>query len=325
MKPFVSLEERENMPFKTYGAYGLKVVDLQKVSEQIIKERKEKGMSMEIHIIPVHPDRFKDPYSSITFSKDKLTGILYGIPIGLYEDGNVKWRKIIIPEHLDLDLSKQRDAEVWAVMRMSEKIEGTPLQIESNASPQFKLYDAEMEAQKDIIKIEDKMKAFTLAQQLKDKELISFARNVGASVTPTSTIGTIRGDIFKLADSNPTLFIEKWEDKDRIVWEVMKNALAVNVIVLDTQKGYQYHAMPMGMNEHQVVAKLNAEKDLFLAISKEIEHKDEISKRIVKTEKVYVEQPPQTDFPEDQLETVEETSEIPEFVIKNKGGRPKKQ
>ena len=102
----VTLEQRLAFPFVEFGEkVKIKVLDLEKIIVMIRQEREKAGLSNIIQIIPARIHKYHEPNYKPTYTRDPVTSVFYGIPIGLHPDGNIKWMKIPLMEALTLDLN----------------------------------------------------------------------------------------------------------------------------------------------------------------------------------------------------------------------------
>ena len=279
----ITEDDRKNVPFKVLpGPRGLMVADLDEIAKKVVKERKEKKMSMLISLQPIDEHRFIDPNWFLSFCKDPLTSIYYGNIDKMYDDGNPKWRRIFIHEYLNINLERPEEAKVFAILRMHPSVKGSPLQMEYNDSPILKIFDPEEEASKKISKSKNRVKALTRAVNVRGETMIRAARMYGIRIIDTMSPKEISGAIASLADTDPDMFNQKWDDTDRVMKEDFATAIDCNIIKVIQGKGYFFGDILLGSNESSAIAYLKKETDITLSIGRDIATKDKQQKRLLK-------------------------------------------
>ena len=117
---------------------------------------------------------------SFSITRDHQTGIVYGIPVGVdKKTGELKFKRIILYNSLQLNLKNPEDAKLWTVIRYSEFLEGSP---NSRGKAEYKVFDREIEAEKVIVENKAKRKAALIIDDLSQLELYDIARSCGLSV-----------------------------------------------------------------------------------------------------------------------------------------------
>ena len=260
---------------------GLKIVDLNAEVRRIQKERRDNGLSMLITVLPIHPDAFKDPNRSITIVRDPEYGVIYGISIGEYADGNIKWRRIPLQEHMSFDLNNDEQCKAFIVARMHPLFEGSPKVLQSEGRDyEFKIFDQEEDALSKEKKFDAVEKAIERAKELTGEGLVKFARLLSIPIEENHTVKILRGNIKEEALKNPFKFNEKWESNGRVVEEIFACALEVSVIKQSAEKGYLYEGYPLGMNHIEAKRFLNSNPDILAQVSRETTEKDLVMKKI---------------------------------------------
>ena len=282
VKELVTHTERMEMPTKEIGSLKILVVDVDKVVSMIREDRKKKGLGMTILIQPIKEERFKDPFTSLTYSKDPVTGIHYGIVNKVYEDGNIKWTRININEDMNLNLERDTDAKFWAVLRMHHDVQGSPLNIEGKYEPKLKIYDPEIQAAIDNNKVMEAYKAIEIANKFKGSNLVRFSRLIDIPVSILSTPSVLHAQVLKFAYENPNEFNRIWNDTNRDYRETFKNAISVDVIRFDHSKGYYFGGFSLGVNEYLAVQFLRENPDVYVSIGQRLKSSDIVSKEFEK-------------------------------------------
>jgi len=253
--PIISLKDRMEMPFTMVGGenYKIKVVDLTKAVEALLKQRTEVACTVEIR--PIKVDRYKETRITISYSKDQSTGIFYGIPIGVHVDGNVKWRKITLTDRNVFDLRNPEEAKMWFCARISPWVIGSPFS-NSGIDPVFEIFDPEQEAAKVINHSMHITKALNRAKTMKKSSILNFARYLGVMLPTEYSDRLIRAEIIKLATINPVEFNNKFDDTNRKLAEVLYSGIAVGVIQQEAENGYVYKGVHLGLSEPEALKTL---------------------------------------------------------------------
>lgn len=254
-----------------------KVVDLQWLTEKIKRERAENKMSPFIDILPVKEDKNKNITQTFPYAKDISSGILFGEIAGMYEDGNIKWRKITIIDHLNLNLNFEHDLRQWALLRYWPKIKGSPWQI---SEPVFRVYDPEMEANKSIIDDDALLVALTRIKSMKGKSMVWFARSLGINVIPGTSPKVLRSELSKYSKNDAVSFNKYFDAIDRDVNEVFANAKDLGIIKYDLQMGYMYQRLPIGGNEGSAIQYLKENPEVMRNVHRDIENLDRAGKEL---------------------------------------------
>lgn len=262
----VSLKERRSMPYTEYGEFKTKVVDLNKAVEKLQNYRLENKMSMVIEVKAIRIDKHKELQRQITFTKDPVTGILYGIPIGFHVDGNIKWRKITLLERNTFDLNNMYEAQAWIIVRMHHTLDGSPFAIDD---PLFEVYDQDVEADRESERAGLVGKALQLVEGLSNQEVTPLARYMGVEVVEGMTPKILRGQLYKRAMNGPQEFINMFKDPNRPIMEAVRMAMAFKIIKED-EMGLVFNGQNLGMTDVEVVANLKDNNVALTALTRQI-------------------------------------------------------
>ena len=273
---------REHASLEMGKTIKYRVIDLDKTVARIRKEREENNLSPYIDIIPLHPDMHKVPNKMPTYQKDPITGVLYGVPNGEDEYGNIKWQRLQMSDSLSLNLDVEMECRIWTVLRFNSDIEGSPFQ---KQNPYYKVFDPVDQAKAEIDEITHMRKAFDLFDRLKasPKEMVFFARYLGEDLRSNSNRSIVEGAISRYARNNPVDFINKFEAKERSFAERFFSALSLGIIEQHPDKGYTYRNMPLGHSQEEAIKMMSMDNSLITAINNLILEKDNVM-RIVEAE-----------------------------------------
>lgn len=289
-KLLVTIEERKQIQQEMSVEFGSKikfrVIDLDKAVAKIREERARFSLSPYIEIKPISPDMHKLPSRTSTFQKDPITGVLYGIPINQDEFGNMRWQKIQIGDNLSLNLDNTNDAKIWAVIRFSPDLKGSPFQVQN---PYYEVYDPVVIARTEMGEVAQMKKAFERIDAIKERptDMVMFARYLGEEIRENVSLDILYNTLLKFARNYPGEFNRKWESKSRSYGERFATARAIGIITQDIDKGYVFRNIPLGLSEDEVVRFLSKDPNIMGAINDQIIEKDSVVKGI-KTEMEYM-------------------------------------
>ncbi len=262
----VSLKERRSMPYIEYGEFKTKIIDMNKAVENLQRYRLENNMSMVIEVKAIRIDKHKELQRQITFTKDPVTGILYGIPIGMHVDGNIKWRKITLLERNTFDLNNMYEAQAWLVVRMHHTLDGSPFAIDD---PLFEVYDQDVEADRESERAGLVGRALQMVENLSKEEVTPLARYMGIEVVEGMTPKVLRGQLYKRAMHSPQEFINMFKDPNRPIMEAVRMAMAFKIIKED-EMGLVFNGQNLGMTDVEVVANLKDNNVALTALTRRI-------------------------------------------------------
>lgn len=284
-RKLVSIKERLWISENAVVEYGTnvkyRVMDVSKVAEMLIKQRQKLNLPMWIDIRPISPDMHKMPNKVATFQKDPRTGVYYGIPIGEDSFGNIRWQKIQLHDSLPLNLEKDSDAKIWAVIRFHPDLQGSPWQ---NDNPYYMVYDPYVESVSTMDSIQELRKAFKRIDELEKLpiDMLRLARYLGIDLRETSTINVIKSEVYKWAKERPTTFNRMWEDKKRALAEVFATAYSLGIITNEINKGYMYKTIPLGVSREEAINKIEKDDSVRTGIINESKARDVLMNRIAK-------------------------------------------
>ena len=265
-------EQRENMPFKEYGEnIKVKVVDFDECVKMLVKERKDKGMSMIIELKAIRIDKHKELSDTISWTKDPLTAIYYGMPFGLHQDGNVKWRKVLLKEFNSFDLRRPDEAKQWVVCMMHSHVKGTPL---ANADPVFYIYDADVEASATSQKAMTMKSAIDKAHKMPKDKTLNFHRFLAIPAPTEITPQRIKNDIMAFAMENPEEFMNKYDDPNRAIQELFNAAKSLGAITYDLDKGFVFRGTFLGFTDLETIRFLKEDTTTLNGINSRVDELD---------------------------------------------------
>lgn len=242
----ITLKERKEMPFVLLGdQIKYKVVDMEKAVQLLRENRKKKGLTDLIELKVIKADKYKELQKGPTWVKDHMTGIYYGIPYGMYPDGNIKFQRVLLSDYNTFNLANEAEAKFWIVMRMHPAVSGSPFEREAI----FEVIDPELEAKKTINRANLIGSCINRATRMKKEDLLRFARYSGLPIPPEPTVRIIRSMITGLAFENPERFQELYDSPIRGVAEAFHSGKQLGIIVENAETGYSYEGIALGMTD----------------------------------------------------------------------------
>lgn len=271
-----AVQEMKNENF-TY-----KINDLDKIIEKIRADREKVGMGMYIVIKPIRNSPFKTPSYGLTFQKDPITGVYYGIPNGKDQYGNPKWQRIPIGEYIQFDLNKDHDAKIWSVFRFHPSLKGSPFNGFNGARTIFELEDPGEEAKIEKAGLDQMRIAMERIDLIlnKGKDLVNFARYLGENVNNKTGLSMLQSSVIKYMRKDPVEFNKKWENNYRTYVEVIHAGIDVGKIQDLPGSGIMYNNIPLGQSVEEAAQYLKTDRGIMNVLVHEIEEKDEVSKNI---------------------------------------------
>jgi hypothetical protein len=256
-------------------------MDLDKVVARMKEQREARNLTDFVQILPISPDLYKMPNRTMTFQKDPITGVMYGLAISQDTFGNIRWQKIQLSDTLPLDLTKSNDAKLWAVLRFSSDIEGSPFEAER---AYYKVFDPVESAKEERSEIDLMKECFDRITSFQDnaKEMVLFTRFLGDDVNETSNYDIIMGQLLKKARNYPAIFKKRWESKARSFGEKFFSGKALGIITSDADRGYAYNNISLGITEEEAIRFLAKDRNVLSAINSELEEKDMVVERVTK-------------------------------------------
>lgn len=271
-----AVQEMKNENF-TY-----KINDLDKMIKRIRTEREKAGMGMHIVVKPIKNSPFKTPSYGLTFQKDPITGVFYGIPNGKDQYGNPKWLRIPIGEYAQFDLNRDNDAKIWSVFRFHPSLKGSPFQGFNGARTVFELEDPGEEAKIEKAGLDQMRIAMERIDLIlnKGKDLVNFARYLGENVNNKTGLSALQSAVIKYMRKDPVEFNKKWENSYRTYIESVYAGIDVGKIQDLPGSGIMYNNIPLGQSVEEAAEYLKKDRGMMEVIVHEIDKKDEVTKGI---------------------------------------------
>ena len=280
------MEERNWIRNEAYIEMGktvkYKVADIDRMVERIRNERVKYNLTPYVDIIPISADAHKTPNKMPTYQKDPITGVLYGIPNGEDDYGNIRWQRLQLNDTLALNLDSEMDCKIWAIIRFNPEILGSPFQ---KQNPYYKVFDPVATAKVEMDEVVSMKKAFEYVDKLKlsPKEMVFFARYLGEDLRENANKDIVEGILLKYARNYPNQFIQKFDSKSRSYGERFHAAKSLGIIEQFPDKGFTFRNLPLGFSEEEAIKMLSQDNAVMTAINNLIIEKDTVM-RIVETE-----------------------------------------
>ena len=287
-KVLVSIEERKWIRDEASIEMGSKVkyrvIDIDKVVDRIMEERRNETMTPWVDIQPISEDMHKTPNKMTAFQKDPITGVYYGLAIDEDSYGNIRWQKIQLQDHLSLNLDNRNDAKIWAVLRFHPDIQGSPFQ---RQNPYYKIYDPVESARAERGEVEAMKISFDRIDKILNdpKTMVNFTRYLGIDLMENSNFEIVRSKLLMHAKNYPFDFNKKWESKQRSYGEYFTSARALGIVQNVVDRGFMYKGISLGLSEEDAIKYLSSDTSVMTAISNELADKDTVIQSVSKTMK----------------------------------------
>jgi hypothetical protein len=278
-KLLVDMAERkwiaENATKEVGSQVKFRVIDLDKIIPKMQQQRREQSLPPFVIIQPISVDQHKVPNRMPTFQKDPVTGVFYGILIGVDTFGNPKWQRPVIQDGLSLDMENVNDVKMWSVLRFHPDIEGSPFQ---SSNPLYKVWDPAQEAKASINKNIAMKEAFELVDLIKDKprDLVNFARFLGEDIHESSNYEIVYGLVLKVAAQDPYTFNRKFNSKLRGYAERFYSAVALGLVSNEPDLGYTFDHISLGLSDEDAIQKLTEDPRLMKSLSMKVIESDSV-------------------------------------------------
>jgi len=274
------LEQRKAIPTIDRGGKDLKfsIIDIDKVAKQIVEERRLRGSSMLITLNPISESKYFEPHFHASVYRDDITGVYYGMYIGLHIDGNPKFRRIIIEEKMTLNLELDQDAKTWAIMRWHPQVEGTPWQVDD---PKFRVYDQETE----VVQITNLAKELSTAIKTVNfvpaEKLSWILRSLGIDFAGSTNPEILRGLLMKFAMDNPTEAKNFLRSKALDLVIIIRAAIDLGVINKTQDGDLTFDGVQIGVSEEDSMMYLAANTTILKRVTGALEKHDDVYQKII--------------------------------------------
>lgn len=213
------------------------------------------------------------PASVMKVARDKATGIIFGIPAGLYDGTkNLKFQSIEINDNRQFDLSVMADRMEWAVISRATYLSGSPNQ---KGKPTHTVYDVEAESNAKIINVSEKKQAYATMEGLSPMQIHDMARNCGGINVTNNSLAVITAELYDFIDSKEIgkgakKFNEIWRMSNREAMTIYNRCKAVGLVSFDVNSGFLWKmATVLGTTEPQAIDYISKNTSLLMAMDNE--------------------------------------------------------
>jgi len=178
------------------------------------------------------------------------TGITYGIPTSIDKEGFFTFRRIVIEDGRNYDLSNRADALEYFLIQNWFKTMGS--KYENKAISNWKIVDIEHESEMFIREEERKQTMRETIMSMNDAEISDFARVLGYDPDVNSMI-VIRRQVVERSYTDDKTIKMLLQDKRKLeILKIFKRALATRIILQEASGGYKYNGVNLGYNDDEV-------------------------------------------------------------------------
>lgn len=253
------------------GISVIKVIDIDMIVNEMVKERRELKMDMNVQINIIRHRQHKDSGFRFKVVRDPETLVHYGMPIKQYPDGNVQWTMIEVQERNSYNLNNISEARMFVITALHPSVDSSPFSID----PQWTMKDQEIESKQLIKKAENISTIVNIISEMNHEEAKSFGRLLGlvySSETMSSSV--VKSRLLEEAISDPGRVLKEYKSKSRQTRELFLNALEFGIIVQDETGNHFFGGRSIGHNVEIVAEFLDANIQVMKSIDEKV--KDEI-------------------------------------------------
>lgn len=205
--------------------------------------------------------------------RDKITGIIYGIPAGLNEiTKDLRFQPIEINDMVQYDLSIREDRMRWAVIGRAKFLANT---IWSKGKPTHTIYDVDAEAVAKVVTINERKQAYATMDGLSALQVVDMARNCGGINVVNNSQTIIISELYDFIDSKELnkgakKFNEIWKMSNREAMTIFKRCQSVGLVSFDVNSGFVWKlATVLGQTEPQAIDNISQNHALLMAMDNE--------------------------------------------------------
>ena len=213
------------------------------------------------------------PASVMKVARDRITGIIYGIPAGLYDGTkNLKFQSIEINDVRQFDLRIMADRMEWAVISRATYLVGSPNQ---KGKPTHTVYDVEAESNAKIINVSEKKQSYTTMEALSPMQVMDMARNCGGISVINNSLATVTAELYEFIDSKDLgkgakKFNEIWTMTNREAMTIYNRCKSVGLVSFDINSGFLWKmATVLGTTDPQAIDYISNNPALLMAMDSE--------------------------------------------------------
>ena len=232
-----------------------------------------------VELRPVHEYKHKDNHFSFRCFKgfttpDKDKKVFIGIPVEVNPNGTYKFQKIEIRNHRLFTLSNEQDAKEWHCVQHHFNVAGS---LNASASTNFKIFDANIEAEREISKFNLSLKAGEIIRGMNISKKQSFGRLFNLDPLNNSDM-VIEAKLLEVCMKNPQAIIDAQRNTDFTnVKEVFYRALSFAEIRQDVQKGYMFRHQMLGYTVDAAVIELMKDMQLVHLLDQMSKEKESVA------------------------------------------------
>lgn len=185
-------------------------------------------------------------------TKDRNTGLYWGLPIGINPDTkDLMCKSFILEDRNIFDLSIPDQAIAWAILKNSTCMEGSP---NLYGKPYYKVIDKEKKASESISRRSLRKKAEDIIEKLQGNALTEMAINLGVNVSANRNIAMLTDEIYRKMEEDPKSFITLYENPQRQYISILNRGIALGVLEFNLAEGlYKYGGIQMGHTKEMAI------------------------------------------------------------------------
>ncbi len=207
-----------------------------------------------------------DSYNIVRKTKDKKTGLYWGVPVDIDETTKqLKWLSFILENRKTLDLSIPHERREWLVLKNSTLVEGSPNQFGKQS---YKVIDKEQKAIANVNKRLIRQRAEAIVSKLNGKTLEEAAVNLGVNLEANKNLAMLTDEVYRKMEENPAEFVKMMEDPQRAYISILNRGLAMGIIIYDNlYRSHKYGGLDIGDTKEAAIKYLVDNNGIATAIN----------------------------------------------------------
>lgn len=206
-----------------------------------------------------------DNHNIIRRTKDRKSGLFWGIPSGINEETKqLQWLPIILENKKILDLSVPEQRREWLILKNSTAVEGSPNLF---GRPYYKVVDKAQKAAENVNRRIIRQKAEAIVAKLSGKALDEAAVNLGVNLEANKNLSMLTDEVYRKMEENPAEFVKMMEDPQRPYVSILNRALSMGVVIFDNLlRSYKYGGVDLGDTKEAAIKSLVESNNMATAI-----------------------------------------------------------
>ncbi len=243
----------------------------------------------------INDSKFKEQNIMFRSFYNKETGETWGIPVKVYGNGDVEWKKINLRGSvIKYNCKNPSEAMEYHVVSNSPFVEGSPT---ANIDVRYRIFDSEKEANNYVDETDKMIDACGFIKDLNLNDLVAYGPLFGIS-PETNSPALIRKALLEIAKREPkSILARKDKGSETQIVITLERAKRTGLVKTYPDRGLVYNeAITLGMNVNRSVEFLRDNPTILVDMDRESKNKDALYSPIKKTEATKVEAKKEEEF-----------------------------